>query len=227
MSSPKQRAMARLQHAGLGLVLLLSGLSASGQSDSAEIPDLEAQQAGDSQSSNSGAVPAFGQENTGALSADNPPISGLDQPSLEPRAASRSYLIPGAHVSQSLDSNLGGTGGNGSIHGVTRALGSIALQKLWSRYDVSLDYIGGGAFYSNRATRASQMHSLRADQRLPWRTGQLVIRDSFNYLPEGQFGFGSFGGFGGLGVVRTAVSSAALPAFSDRRNLPLSSSNRG
>jgi hypothetical protein len=29
-----------------------------------------------------------------------------------------------------------------------------------------------------------------------WRTGQLAIRDSFTYLPEGTFGFGSFGGAG-------------------------------
>jgi hypothetical protein len=42
------------------------------------------------------------------------------------------------------------------------------------------------------------MHTLAADERIRWRTGQLAIRDSFDYLPEGMFGYGSYGGAGGF-----------------------------
>jgi len=158
----------------------------------------------------SGAVPA-GQDNAAAVSNDNPPLSGLDQPSLEPRAAARSFLIPGAHISQSLDSNIGG--GTGSVAGVTRALGSITLQRLWSRYNVGLDYVGGGAFYPNYSVGATQVHQLDGDQRILWRTGQLAIRDSFSYLPEGMFGFGSFGGAGALSGIGGGFLGGGLGNF--------------
>ena len=46
--------------------------------------------------------------------SENPPLSGLDLPSLEPHAAPLSYLQPGATFSESADSNaanaLGGAG---------------------------------------------------------------------------------------------------------------------
>src|SRR5581483_5341719 len=79
--------------------------------------------------------------------------------------------------------------------------GSLALQKLWSHFDSSLDYVGGGSFYSNQSVGATQNHNLDADERLLWRTGQLAVRDSFSYLPEGAFGYGSYGGAGALGGV--------------------------
>src|SRR2546427_9533149 len=35
---------------------------------------------------------------------------------------------------------------------------------------------------------------LDVDQRINWKRGQLALRDSFSYLPEGTFGFGAYGG---------------------------------
>src|SRR5437868_2087122 len=89
--------------------------------------------------------PAFGQTGPTAQPADNPPLSGLDQPSLEPGFLARSYLIPGLHVSESADSNVAGTSGNSTFHSVTRAVGSLALQKLWNHYTTTIDYVGGAA----------------------------------------------------------------------------------
>jgi hypothetical protein len=186
-------------------LLLLGTLLALGaswaQSDNSQQQPATSQQATDNnQQPATGAVPA-GQDNGSAVSGDNPPLSGLDQPSLEPRAAARSFLIPGAHISQSLDTNVGSDGPH--INGITRALGSLTLQRLWSRYDVGLEYVGGAAFYPRSARGATQIHQLDVDQRILWRTGQLGIRDSFSYLPEGMFGFGSYGGTGaipGLGI---------------------------
>ncbi len=147
-------------------------------------------------------APAFGQ--TGATpqqNVDNPPISGLDLPNLDPNASSRSFFIPGVHASQALDTNIGSQVGAGAVQGVTRALGSLALQKLWSRYDVGLQYVGGGAYYGGQHIGWTQFHSLDGDQRYLWRTGQFALRDSFSYLPEGAFGYGAYGGSGALGGV--------------------------
>jgi hypothetical protein len=133
-----------------------------------------------------------------AQNAENPPLSGLDQPTSEPAFGGRSYFIPGVQISESVDSNS--AVGRGRTVEATRGLGSLDLQKLWKTYQIGLDYIGGGEYYTGpRPTalnRGYQVHSLGSDQRILWRTGQLSIRDTFSYLPEGSFGLGSFGGFG-------------------------------
>src|SRR5258705_3910313 len=79
-------------------------------------------------------APAFGQDNPPPQADDNPPLSSLDSPSLEPHAAARSFLLPGAQVGQSVDSNLVGNTGSSAVHGVTRALGSLMLQRIWRHY---------------------------------------------------------------------------------------------
>jgi len=154
-------------------------------------------------------APAFGQDNPPTPITENPPISGLDQPGLEPHAAPLSYLQPGAHISETADSNVANSLGSGSgVHSVTRALGSLELQRLWSRYDLALDYLGGVGYYNLRGVGIKQLHQLSVDQRINWKRGQLTVRDSFSYLPEGNFagGYGSLsatgralGGFGGIG----------------------------
>ncbi len=159
-------------------------------------------------------APAFGQDNPPPQAEDNPPLSSLDSPSLEPHASASSFLLPSAHVSQSLDSNLGGTSGNSSVRGVTRALGSLMLQRVWRHYDTALDYSGGTAIYSGFSKRFNQVHQLVGEQRILWRTGQLALRDSFSYLPEGTFGYGSFGGAGayqsGLGGTGGGLSGGSI-----------------
>src|SRR6266581_4564384 len=180
------------------------------QSDAVQQPADSSQPPADS----TAPAPAFGQDNPPPQSGDNPPLSGLDTPSLEPHAAARSFLIPGAHVSESVDSNVGGTSGNTAIHGVTRALGSLMLQRIWRRYETRLDYSGGAAIYAGFNKTLNQIHQLDAEQRILWRTGQLALRDSFSYLPEGTFGYGSFGGAGayqsGLGGMGGGISGGSV-----------------
>jgi hypothetical protein len=158
----------------------------------------------DSGSGNPGAAPAAtapAEQNN----IDNPPLSGLDAPTAEPAFGGRSYLSPGFQASESIDSNAAAVSGNNShVAAITRALGSVDLQKLWKQYQFGLDYIASGDFYAGPLTtkshgRATQAHSLAAVQRVLWRTGQLSIRDSFDYLPEGTFGFSSYGGAGNFG----------------------------
>lgn len=156
------------------------------------VPQIRAQ--GGDQNSTGAAQPASGVDTSTQLS-ENPPVSGLDEPSFEPRFGTRSYLLPGAQVSEAVDSNQSSTGGSGNrVGNETYALGSLDLQKLWRTHPLDLDYLGGVGWYSGPAGNAYQLHALTATQRFLWRTGQFALRDSFNYLPEGTFGFNSFGG---------------------------------
>jgi len=155
----------------------------------------------------SGAQQPSGQDNQSQPEA-NLPISGIDQPSLGARFPARSFLVPGAHVSEALDSNVGQTAGTSAINGVTRALGSLMLQKIGSRYMTAFDYVGGVAFYTGISPSTSQIQQFDAEQKILWRSGALALRDRFSYLPEGSFGFGAYGesgaynlGLGGIGYV--------------------------
>jgi hypothetical protein len=148
-----------------------------------------------------------GQESQSQSDA-NPPISGIDQPSLGARFPARSFLVPGAHVSEALDTNVGQTAGTSAINGVTRLLGSLMLQKIGGRSVTAFDYVGGIAVYSGVNPSTSQIHQFDAEERILWRTGALSLRDRFSYLPEGSFGFGAYGesgaynlGLGGIGYM--------------------------
>ena len=101
----------------------------------------------DDQQPASSPVPAFGQDNPAPTVSENPPISGIDQPGLEPHAAPQSFLLPGLHFSESVDSNVGNTLGGSSVSAVSTALGSLTLQKLWRNYQVAMDYVGGVSYY--------------------------------------------------------------------------------
>jgi len=87
-------------------------------------------------------APAFGQEPTPPPQTQAPPVTSLDEPTLEPGAAVRSYLQPGVHLTETVNSNLGSAGGasgGGGVAGITRVLGSLDLKRLWNRYNLSVD----------------------------------------------------------------------------------------
>ncbi len=144
-------------------------------------------------------VPAYGQDNAPPPISENPPLSGLDLPSLEPHTAPLSYLQPGATVSQSVETNAGNTPGGTGVSGVSRALGSITLKRLWSNYDLALDYIGGFGYYTLEGQGFKALQQGDVDQKITWKRGQLSLRDTFSYLPEGNFG-GAYGSMGSQGI---------------------------
>jgi hypothetical protein len=175
-------------------------------------------------------VPAFGQENPVPPVSENPPISAIDQPGLEPHAAPESFFLPGLHVSESADSNVANSLGGSSLSSVTRGLGSLTLQKLWKTYDVAMDYIGGVAYYDRTGVGLEQLQQFDMDNRINWKRGQLAIRDSFSYLPEGTFGFGAFGGSGayslglgslGAGMLGSSAFGSGSSAVLSQGSLPL------
>jgi hypothetical protein len=111
-----------------------------------------------------------------------------------------------------VDSNVANTLGGSSVSTVTRGLGSLTLQKLWKNYDVAMDYIGGVAYSDATGVGVQQIQQFDVDNRINWKRGQLAIRDSFSYLPEGSFGFEAYGGGGayalGLGTLGAGLLGA-------------------
>ena len=165
----------------------------------------------DSQTSPQQPIAAYGQENAPQPISENPPLSGLDLPSLEEHAAPLSYLQPGATVSESATTNIGNEpgGSNTSVGTISRALGNLTLKRLWSHYDLDLEYMGGIAYYQRGGLGLKQLQDMGLDQKIQWKRGQLSLRDSFSYLPEGNFGasYGSIGSVGVASMGNTAFSS--------------------
>jgi hypothetical protein len=143
-------------------------------------------------------APAYGQANPSVMTGQNPPISALDAPSLEPNLQPRSMLVGGVVASEALDTNIDDTAGSDSVHSVTRLLGGLAMQRLWERYNFAAAYVGGVGFYPNASPVTRQIQELQAQQSVLWKTGQASLRDSFSYLPEGSFGAGAYGGASGF-----------------------------
>src|SRR5579863_1349053 len=151
-------------------------------------------------------VPGYGEGTSLPPYEENPPISGLDQPGLEPHGAPLSYLQPGATISESADSNVENAPGAGAVKSISRALGSVELQRLWSHYDLAAQYIGGVAYYNQAGLGWKLLQQMDLDQKITWKRGQLSLRDSFSYLPEGNFGaaYGSLGSEGIASLGNTA-----------------------
>jgi hypothetical protein len=119
-------------------------------------------------------------------------------------------LQPGATVSESANSNIANTPGGSNTSSITRGIGSLALRRLWSNYDLALDYAGGAAYYNANGLGWKALQQMDVDQKISWKRGNLSLRDSFSYLPEGNFG-ASYGALGSSGVEN--MGSTAFGAF--------------
>jgi len=162
-------------------------------------------------------VPAYGQQGSAAINSENPPLSGLDLPSLEPHAAPLSYLQPGATFSESAITNgANSLGGGSNFSSITRGLGSVVLRRLWSNYDLAMDYEGGVGYYKIHGEGLTQLQQMDVDQRINWKRGNLSLRDSFSYLPEGNFG-ASYGALGSAGI--SSLGESTFSSFFGGANL--------
>jgi len=182
----------------LGGALCLHAQTGGAAADAAETQNSDSQSAG-------GAVPAATGVDSTIDMKENPPVTGLDEPIFERAFGERSYLLPQAELSESLDTNFLGSFTSRSATAVTRGVGSIDLEKLWRRHPLDLSYVAGFDAFHGQGGRVDLIQSLAVTQRFLWRTGQLALRDTFSYLPQGNFAFsafggeGTFGGSGGLG----------------------------
>jgi hypothetical protein len=153
-------------------------------------------------------LPAYGQstDTTPTPPSENPPISGLDIPNLEPHAAPLSYLQAGVQFSQSVDSNIENSLGGSEVSTITRLFGTLELQRLWSHYALSLDYVGGVGYYDATGLGWRQVQELGFDQKVTWKRGQFNVRDVFSYQPDGTFGTS----YGGVGVAGAALGGQSV-----------------
>jgi hypothetical protein len=174
-------------------------------SDSGQLASEDAQQ--------TPAAPAFGREPTQPQASEFPPLSGLDEASLEPNVAPRSFVVSTFQASEVVDSNatsgLNNPGRNAFV-GSTFLDGLIGLQRLWHRYRLLMDYRGGGALYTGQAYSNTQMHTIDLDWRILWRNGVVHLRDAASYLPQGSFGAGGYGGLAGIGGLGTGVTGGGI-----------------
>lgn len=186
------------------LMLALTLNTAWGQDNSAPQPG------GVAQDSSQAPAPAYGPDSPTAPIVENPPLSGLDMPGLQPHAAPLSYLQAGVVVSESLDTNVENDLGHTAVRSVSEGLGSLTLQRLWSNYDLAIDYLGGAGYYNSRGLGWKALQQMDVEQKISWKRGQFAIRDAFSYLPEGNFGI-MYGGIGGQGI--TSVGASNFGAF--------------
>jgi hypothetical protein len=109
-------------------------------------------------------------------------------PSGSSQEPSRSFLEIGLHASGGVDTNPSGILGSSSqLSSLTHLLGSFDLQKIRPRSQTVVDYLGGGTFWDGTATTGHyNQQQLDARERIRWSRGQLSLRDSFQYLGEGN-----------------------------------------
>jgi hypothetical protein len=179
--------MLRMQTIGLALLVLAMSICSAAQSNSQPQSQPDTTPA-----------PAFGQ-NAPVLNPENPPVTGLDEPGLDLHTASRSFFSPALQVSESADTNGGNQLGGTGLESITRLLGAFDLQQFWPKSDLFLEYLGGGAFYGNPFD-VKQLQAFGFEGVTRWRTGQVTLRDTFSYLPDGSFEIGTYGGVPGLGL---------------------------
>lgn len=160
-------------------------------------------------------APAFGQT-APVLNPDNPPVSGLDEPGLDIKTVSRSFISPAIQVSETADSNENNQLNHSAVTPVEHVLGALDLQKFWPKSDLFLEYVGGGAFETNPEYDVQQLQIVGLEAITRWRTGYLTLRDVFSYLPDGSFGYGTVGGLPGLGIIAglgTGEAGGGLPGI--------------
>jgi len=188
--------MSTLGRIGWGLLLLSMSLCAGAQDNSQETAP----------------APAFGQPNTPILNPENPPLSGLDEPSLELKKSSRSFISPALQVGESGDSNAANELNGSRSEAMSHVLGAFDLQKFWPRSDLFLEYLGGGAF-GDDPFFARQLQALGLEGITRWRTGRFTLRDVVNYLPDGSLYAGAAGGFPGFGIATGTGMGMGLPGI--------------
>src|SRR5258708_17417713 len=114
------------------LVVLAVALSPAGGQDTSTPAATGASADTNPQEPGTPPVPAYGQENPPLPVTENPPLSGLDLPGLEPHASPLSYLQPGEHVTESVDSTVSDALGGSSVRSYAPWFGTILSDVLCS-----------------------------------------------------------------------------------------------
>jgi hypothetical protein len=113
-------------------------------------------------------------------------------------ATGRGFVLGGLSLSESAESSPAeNLNASTSVSSVTRVFGNLQFLKFRRHSETAVDYVGGGAFFTDpdAPSTAEQFHRLDLGERILWSKGQFSLGDSFGDLPGGQFGSSVFGGF--------------------------------
>ncbi len=133
---------------------------------------------------------------TGAI-ANNPPLTSVDAPALETSTHSRKYLTPSIGISQSMiDNQSGNQNTNNGTEGLSRAFGTLSLERTSGRYDFTAGYVGAALYNSRDTHQNGQVHQLSLQEKITGERSQLQFMDLASYSPDSNFGSQALGGVG-------------------------------
>jgi hypothetical protein len=151
--------------------------------------------------SNSGATaPASGvpQNPAPAILPDNHPLTGMDFLGLGTLAEGRSYILPAFTIGEAGDTNTFVEPGLVDYETTTIPMGSVTLEALGKKNDLSARYEGGGLLYNKRSQLDTYFQMADFSDVLQAARWRLELSDRMAAAPEASFGFSSLGVIGGL-----------------------------
>jgi hypothetical protein len=133
-------------------------------------------------------------QDTTQTKPDTTPLTGAERFTLGSTGRTRSYLLPSFQFLEVGDTNPVNAVGQSSIRAASVITGRLSLVRVWSRYQFSTEYSGGGTFYNTTGGLNTSYQQLMLSQKISWRRWSLLLTDNFSYLPDSAYGVG-----GGLG----------------------------
>lgn len=134
--------------------------------------------------------------------ADTLSLAGAQNLTLGKPAYGHGILLPSFGVATAVQTNpyySGKTSPSGVVD-ATYLTGRLALDHSSGHSDLSLDYLGGGAFSSDPILGTSGIQSLRFADSIGWGRWSAMFGDQLSYTSQSPFGFGGLGGTNSLGV---------------------------
>lgn len=152
-----------------------------------------------------GAQDETAQTPEGTLLPDTTPLTGILAPTLGTPALEHSFVVFGAGVGSTIESE---GSENSGWYANNYFTGNLSLVKNWRRGLTSINYSGGGYVSSNGSHGNSNYQNFSFFQNYHYARWDLSLVDSFAYLPQSQFGFGGGTNLGTAG----AGSPLGVPA---------------
>jgi hypothetical protein len=131
--------------------------------------------------------PDDSQTPVGQLQPDTTPLTGLLTPTLGTPELEHSFVMIGAQVGSTIESQgLGSSGWYANNY----FLGNLSLVKNWRQGLTSINYSGGGYVSTESSQRDGSYQNFSFFQDFHSARWDLSLVDVFAYLPQSQFGFG-------------------------------------
>ena len=134
-----------------------------------------------------------------APTPDTRPLSGAEDISVGLRHGARNYVLPSLQLNLYGDSNqISAPGGTRDLEMRGSAVARLTLKHITRKSQLTLDYMGGGLFYTRDPDLNATIHQFAVTQSVRGRRWGLMLADRASFLPESSFGFSGFGGLGGF-----------------------------